>query len=129
MSVLAIDHIQISIPKGRLAEALPFYTQVLGFRQVPKPAEVGDEGAWLEQGSVRIHLGEESPFSTDGCAHPALRVDDLDSILQRATDAGRASRRDPGPSGYRRASVFDAFGNRIELMQKITSEITDEESR
>jgi catechol 2,3-dioxygenase-like lactoylglutathione lyase family enzyme len=122
MAILAVDHIQISIPKGRVEEALPFYIDVLGLQRVPKPAELGNEGAWLEQGGVRIHLGEEWTFSTDGCAHPALLVDELEPILARAASSGHASRRDEGPHGYLRASVFDTFGNRIELIQKTAPE-------
>lgn len=72
MGVLKIDHVQISIPHGKVAVALAFYESVLQFVRVDKPAERGGH---------------------------ALRIDD-------------------GPKGYKRASVFDPFGNRIELMQK-----------
>ena len=122
MALLCIDHIQLSIPPGRLDEALPFYLEVLGFNRVPKPAEFASHGgAWMQQGTVQLHLGEEKNFAVDGRAHTALRVDNLDAILGRARGAGYRTRLDEGPRGFRRASVFDVFGNRVELMQAIDS--------
>ena len=117
--ILALDHLQISIPAGRLDEALAFYVDQLGFVRVPKPATLSASGAWLEQGGVSLHLGEEGDFATDGRAHPAFRVDDLDAVLAPVLAAGRRHRFDPGPAGFRRASVFDPFGNRIELVQQL----------
>lgn len=118
--IQGLDHLQLSIPAGRLHEALAFYVDVMGFTQVPKPPELrSDGGAWLRQGGVEVHLGEESPFSTDGRAHPAFSVADMDAVLKPVLARGIPCRFDRGPNGYRRASVFDPFGNRIELMQKL----------
>jgi len=121
VAVLGFDHVQLSIPVGRLGEALPFYVDILGFERIPKPPELDSRGAWLQQGPVQLHLGEESEFVIDGRAHPALRVDDIEAVLRRAAGACYRIRRDEGPKGFSHASVFDVFGNRIELMQEITS--------
>lgn len=121
MTILGIDHVQISIPRGRLDEALPFYVDVLGFQRIAKPVEFASHGgAWLKHGVVNLHLGEEDGFITDGKAHVALRVEAIESLIERAVEAGYRHRRDQGPKGYGRASLFDAFGNRVELMQKNT---------
>jgi len=117
--ILGLDHLQISIPAGSLDQALSFYVDVLGFARVPKPASLDPHGAWLEQGGVNVHLGEETPFSTDGCAHPAFRVADLEAVLKRSNEKGLRHKFHEGPDGFRRASVFDPFGNRIEFMQKL----------
>ena len=106
-----LDHLQISIPAGRLAEALTFYVDILGFTRVPKPASLDPRGAW--------HLGEEPNFATDGRAHPAFRVDDIDVFLAPSITRGLRHRTENGPKGFRRVSVFDPFGNRIELMQNL----------
>ncbi len=119
MAVLKIDHIQIAIPWGRIADALAFYQQVLQFVRIAKPAELDQSGAWLMQGPVNLHLGEEKQFEASRRAHPALLVDNIDELLDNASRGGHALRVDAGPSGYKRASVFDPFGNRIELMQKL----------
>jgi len=118
MTVLGFDHVQISIPACCLDEAWNFYVDVLEFVRIPKPAELDQTGAWLQQRPVNLHLGEEAAFATDGRAHPALRVDNVVSILDRAFAAGCRTQSDQSPTGYLRASVFDPFGNRIELMQK-----------
>ncbi len=117
--ILGLDHLQISIPAGRLGDALQFYVDVLGFTQIPKPASLDQRGAWLLQGGVHLHLGEETPFATDGCAHPAFLVADMDTALRPVMKHGLRYRLDEGPEGFRRVSVFDPFGNRIEFMQKI----------
>ena len=119
MAVLKIDHVQIAIPSGRLADALAFYEHVLQFVRVAKPPELDQSGAWLVQGPVNLHLGEESEFEPARRAHPALLVDNIDALLASAKHGGHALRMDAGPAGYKRASVFDPFGNRIELMQKL----------
>ena len=117
--ILGLDHLQISIPAGRLDEALSFYIGMLGFTRIPKPASLDPRGAWLLQSGVHLHLGEEPVFATDGCAHPAFRVADIDAILDPLRARGLKHRNEAGPEGCRRVSVFDPFGNRIELMQTL----------
>lgn len=48
--IYAIDHIQLSIPRGSEDAARAFYVQVLGFVDVPKPRELAGRGAF---GSIR----------------------------------------------------------------------------
>ncbi len=118
--ILAFDHVQISIPAGRLDEALAFYVDVLGLTRTPKPANMPQTGAWLTSGSVNVHLGEDGgPFVASGHAHPALLVDNFQAVLHAAGQNGLKTRMDKGPSGFDRGSIWDPFGNRIELMQKL----------
>ena len=119
MGVLKIDHFQVAIPWGKVPEALAFYEGVLEFTRIPKPAELDQSGAWLTQGPVNLHLGEEHQFEAARRAHPALLVDNFDHLLEKAKSGGHPLRMDDGPVGYKRGSVFDPFGNRIELMQKL----------
>ena len=121
--ILAFDHVQVSMPPGKLNEALAFYVDVLGFVQVPKPADMRQSGAWLTSGSVNLHLGEDLDlgvtFVPSPHAHPALRLDNFDAIMQTAAARGFKTRIDSGPAGFHRGSIWDPFGNRIELMQKL----------
>jgi catechol 2,3-dioxygenase-like lactoylglutathione lyase family enzyme len=121
MPIYALDHIQLSIPPHSEDLARAFYVDVLGFVEVPKPASLaGRGGAWFEQGRVRLHLGVEPGFHALMKAHPALLTDDLDGLTTRARASGYpVDDTQPPLEGYRRAHVFDPFGNRIELMQKI----------
>ncbi|MBL8510827.1 MAG: VOC family protein [Betaproteobacteria bacterium] len=119
MSIIGLDHFQVAIPHGHLDAALAFYVDLLGFTRIAKPAELSPEGAWLTQGGINLHLGEEAHFAPSRRAHPALLVDNLLSLMDAAQAKGLETRMDSGPQGFLRGSVFDPFGNRIELMQAL----------
>ena len=121
MTIQAIDHIQLAIPEGAEEKARAFYIDLLGFTEVPKPpALAGRGGAWFEAGQARLHLGVEADFRPARKAHPAFLVRDLQSLLSRLEAAGVTITRDAPLDGYDRAHVSDPFGNRIELMEKIS---------
>jgi catechol 2,3-dioxygenase-like lactoylglutathione lyase family enzyme len=121
MTILSIDHVQIAMPAGEEDKARKFYIDLLGFVEIPKPAELAKRGgAWFESGAVQIHLGVEADFKAARKAHPAFIVDDLDSLIASVQKAGyETDTSQPSLDGYKRAHVFDPFGNRIELMEKL----------
>ena len=121
MAIYALDHIQLSIPPQAEDAARAFYADILGFVEVPKPAELaGRGGAWFEQGNVRLHLGIEPDFHPLKKAHSALLTDDLAALVARVRESGYlVDDTQPPLDGYYRAHIFDPFGNRIELMEKI----------
>jgi catechol 2,3-dioxygenase-like lactoylglutathione lyase family enzyme len=120
MTILSIDHIQIAIPKDGEEKARGFYLDVLGFVEIPKPAELAKRGgAWFQIAGVQLHLGVEDDFHAARKAHPAFLVDDLDQLINKAQSSGfETDTTQPPLDGYKRAHVFDPFGNRIELMEK-----------
>ena len=120
MMFLAIDHVQLAMPAGREAVARDFYAGVLGLAEVDKPANLaGRGGCWFESGAVKVHLGVDPDFHAAAKAHPAFLVDDVAALERRATEAGATVKRDVALDGYDRIHVFDPFGNRIELMQRV----------
>lgn len=120
MTIYAIDHIQLAMPAGEEDQARAFYGGLLGLSEVPKPPELAKRGgAWFESGPVKVHLGVEPDFRPARKAHPALLVDDLEALIQRCRAAGCEIKTDVLLEGYQRYHVFDPFGNRIELMQKL----------
>ena len=121
MNILSIDHVQIAMPAGKEETARAFYVGLLGFHEIPKPAELAKRGgAWLQSGTVQLHLGVEAEFRPARKAHPAFVVDDLDSLVTSVKEAGyETDTSQPPLDGYKRAHVFDPFGNRIELMEKL----------
>lgn len=121
MKILAIDHVQLAMPKGGEDEARTFYTDTLGFVEIPKPPELAKRGgAWFRSGSAQLHLGVEADFHPARKAHPAFTVDNLDKLISKIQNAGyETDTTQPPLDGYKRAHVFDPFGNRIELMEKI----------
>src|SRR3990172_1360856 len=122
MTILSIDHVQLAMPRGEEDKARAFYVEVLGLVETPKPAQLaGRGGMWFRGGSAQIHLGVEADFRPARKAHPALLVEDFERLIGRVRAAGdEAEVAQPGLGGYKRARVFDPFGNRIELMEAET---------
>lgn len=121
MTILSIDHVQIAMPAGEEDKARVFYMEQLGFTEIPKPPDLAKRGgAWFRAGNVQLHLGVEAEFRPARKAHPAFIVDDLDLLITRIQRAGfETDTSQPPLDGYKRAHIFDPFGNRIELMEKL----------
>ena len=115
-SFIAIDHVQLAIPKGGEAAARRFYGDLLGFAEVPKPPALEAHGCWFESGEVKIHLGVEDDFRPARKAHPALRCRDYAALIARLSAAGIEVRVATDVPGVTRCHVDDPFGNRIELV-------------
>jgi catechol 2,3-dioxygenase-like lactoylglutathione lyase family enzyme len=121
VKIISIDHIQLAMPAGEEDKARAFYVNILGFVEIPKPPELAKRGgAWFESGKVQLHLGVEADFRPARKAHPAFIVDDLAAVISAIQQAGyETDTSQPPLAGYNRAHVFDPFGNRIELMEKL----------
>jgi catechol 2,3-dioxygenase-like lactoylglutathione lyase family enzyme len=120
MSILGFDHVQLAMPKGGEERARAFYGGVLGMHEEPKPPELAARGgAWFSDGTTQLHLGIDPDFRPAQKAHPALLVRGLYDYLARARECGvRIDDDDPLP-GFRRIFVYDPFGNRLELMERV----------
>ena len=121
MKILYIDHVQLAMPVGEEEKARAFFINILGFHEIPKPAKLAKRGGvWFESENVQLHIGAEADFRPARKAHPAFIVDDLEALITKAQNAGyETDTTQPPLDGYKRAHVFDPFGNRIELMQKL----------
>jgi catechol 2,3-dioxygenase-like lactoylglutathione lyase family enzyme len=119
MPILSINHVQIAIPVASEDRARAFYSGILGFKEVAKPAEMAErKSIWFVAGGANLHLGIELDFHPAKRAHPAFVVKDLDAILTACERAGLSTKPDTSFNGFRRAHVFDPFGNRLELMER-----------
>lgn len=120
MTILSVHHVQLAMPADQEDSARAFYVRILGFQEISKPAELAKRGgAWFEFGNVQLHLGVETDFRAARKAHPAFLVDNLDALLEKIQVAGyKWDLSQPPLEGFKRAHVFDPFGNRIELMEK-----------
>lgn len=119
MPVIGLDHIQLAIPEGGEVKAREFYGNVLGMREVEKPANLSRKGCWFEAGALNLHIGVDPEFRPASKAHPALLVDDIDGVERTLAAAGYPIVGDKPIEGYRRFFTQDPFGNRIELMQTL----------
>jgi catechol 2,3-dioxygenase-like lactoylglutathione lyase family enzyme len=117
MAIVALDHIQLAMPKGGEAEARAFYQDLLGIPEVPKPANLAARGGcWFERDAVKVHLGVDPEFRPARKAHPAFLVDDLAALRATLAIAGIDVRHDQPLPGYDRFYVDDPFGNRLEFL-------------
>jgi catechol 2,3-dioxygenase-like lactoylglutathione lyase family enzyme len=119
MIIKAVHHVQISIPKGAEDEARAFYKDILGLREIPKPASLaGRGGFWLELGATQIHFGAEDGVDRQKTkAHAAYLVDDLEEWRQKLPTHGCEVINGIPIPGYERFEFRDPFGNRVEFLQ------------
>jgi len=120
---LALDHVQVAAPPGCETAARAFYGELLGLREIAKPAELADRGgAWFAlAGGAALHVGVVAEgFVPARKAHPALRARDeaaLRALTERLEHAGAPVRRDePLPGVAARFFTADPWGNRVELL-------------
>ncbi|HEY7130897.1 MAG TPA: VOC family protein [Candidatus Limnocylindrales bacterium] len=118
VELLAIDHVQLAMPPDGEAAARRFYGDVLGLREVPKPAALaGRGGCWFAgPAGLAVHLGVDDPFTPAAKAHPCFVVADLASAREHLAAAGVAFEPDDSGLSVARAYVRDPFDNRIELV-------------
>lgn len=116
-TVTALDHVLLAIPAGSEDLCRPFYTDLLGFAEVVRPAGLAARpGAWFATAGAELHIGVDPDFRPAAKAHPALRVSDLDGLAARLAAAGHPVRHDDAIAGRRRLFTEDPVGNRIELI-------------
>ena len=117
----AIDHVQIAIPEGGEDLARPFYRDLLGLTEVPKPAELAKRGGCWFEGAVKVHLGVEQDFRANVKAHVAFEVDDVAGLAERASTAGYRTQFDDDLDGFERVYLYDPFGNRLEFLKPLSA--------
>jgi catechol 2,3-dioxygenase-like lactoylglutathione lyase family enzyme len=110
--------VQLAMPKGEEGRARHFYQEVLGMRELEKPAGLkGRGGCWFELDGCHVHLGVDDPFVPARKAHPAFVVADLDALANRLSSAGYALAKDDTVAGVDRIYSSDPFGNRLEFIR------------
>lgn len=118
VTVLAIQHVQLAMPRGAEEAARAFYSGVLGLVEVAKPANLASRGGvWFERGDVRVHLGVEDSFRPARKAHVALLMEDIGPAVEAASALGCEVAHDEPLTGFERVYVYDPFGNRLEFMR------------
>lgn len=122
MPIVALDHVQVAAPRTPEAEeeARAFYGGLLGLPEIEKPDILKPKGGvWFSLGVGELHIGIETPFVPALKAHPALRVSGLADLRASLEAAGMTiSEAEPIP-GVERFYVYDPFGNRIELLERL----------
>jgi catechol 2,3-dioxygenase-like lactoylglutathione lyase family enzyme len=108
------------MPPGEEDLARAFYVELLGLAEMPKPPHLAVRGGcWFEAPNVTVHLGVEQDFRPARKAHVAFRVDGARNLADAARAAGFEVVDDEPLAGFDRVYVYDAFGNRLELMEPL----------
>jgi catechol 2,3-dioxygenase-like lactoylglutathione lyase family enzyme len=116
--VVAIDHVQIAVPRALEAETLSFYRTVLGLTEIEKPAELKARGgAWFQIGAIQLHIGVEPRASPKGKRHICFLVTNLDRARAELATSGVMIEEGSAAVGLKRFFVCDPAGNRIEMVQ------------
>jgi catechol 2,3-dioxygenase-like lactoylglutathione lyase family enzyme len=109
-----------SLPAGRKGRAgfLLGCSALLKSQNRPNWQNAAASGS--NQENVRLHVGVEADFHPARKAHPAFIVDDLDEWIEKVQLEGYTTDTSQPPlDGYKRAHIYDPFGNRIELMERL----------
>jgi catechol 2,3-dioxygenase-like lactoylglutathione lyase family enzyme len=120
-TIKALNHAQISIPKGAENLGRAFYCDILGLPEIEKPEVLKPRGGfWLQVGDRQVHVGTEDGVDRHATkAHLAYAVDDILAWREKFTAIGVKIVEQDAIPGYDRFEFRDPFGNRIELTQVI----------
>jgi catechol 2,3-dioxygenase-like lactoylglutathione lyase family enzyme len=128
--MIRLHHVQVACPPGGEDAVRRFYGDGLGLTEVAKPAGLaGRGGVWFraydERGAVaaELHVGVEDPFTPTRKAHPAFEVDDVDATASNLRRAGADVdlTEEHTFAGYRRLHTRDPHGNRVEVLERVTT--------
>ncbi len=116
-----LDHVQLCIPPEAEGRAREFYGGLLGLSEIEKPEPLKARGGlWFEIAGIELHLGvERDPVKSK--RHPAFEVEDADQVRTYLERNGVRTSDEMALAGVKRFSLFDPFGNRIELIERTTN--------
>jgi catechol 2,3-dioxygenase-like lactoylglutathione lyase family enzyme len=117
--IVRLHHAQITIPPDAEDECRRFYCELLGLREIDKPASLqGRGGFWLEIGDVQVHVGvEQGDARASSKAHLAYEVSNLASWKMKLQEQDIEILEGIPIPGYARFEFRDPFGNRVEFLQ------------
>ncbi|MBI3829207.1 MAG: VOC family protein [Planctomycetes bacterium] len=109
-----LDHLTVNVTDVERAKR--FYAEVLGLKEVPRPASFVFPGAWYDAGPTLIHLvwrKEADPLSS---RHLALWLSDVHAAAKYFEGQGQDVKWDQTKiPGVDRFFIRDPDGNLIEL--------------
>ena len=122
IEIIAVNHVNVTVPAALESAAKHFYGVVLGLRQIPKPEGTRQNmGAWFELGSVQLHLSTEEGVGNEiSDAHVCYQVADFAAADLHFRQAGVEIIADGRPvSGQSCFFVWDPGGNLLEITHRV----------
>jgi catechol 2,3-dioxygenase-like lactoylglutathione lyase family enzyme len=128
VAVINFHHANVTVTPAAENAAKQFYGNVLGLQELPKPSgSKGRGGAWYQLGAVQLHLSiEEGVVNDRAKRHFCLLVANLEQAREHLEKSGVEIIPDDLPvAGWPRFYVRDPGGNRIEIAQDLSSQMSD----
>ncbi len=119
--VKRLNHVFISIPAGGEEKAREFYGKILGLEEIERPDAIKSiTVAWYKINDIQLHIGVENELRKSR-RHLAFEVEELEKVKGYMLE-NKVEIKDGIPiPGRNRFFCFDPFGNRIELLEMISS--------
>jgi glyoxylase I family protein len=114
-NVTGVHHVSVVVTD--LERSRYFYGQVLGLREIPRPATFDFVVVWYDLGAQHVHLVPRETADAPGARHFALQVEDAAAAREHLTSVGVPTRETTPIPGCDRFFVHDPDGNLIEIMQ------------
>jgi catechol 2,3-dioxygenase-like lactoylglutathione lyase family enzyme len=124
-TVLRYHHVNYGISRSNVDAARRFYGELLGLEEIPPvPDPTRTRLIWFQIDAQQLHLAIRDSVNPDKGRHIALRVADLENVVDRLLSSGvPMEKQQSGQFWGRRdddskfAFCFDPDGNRIELVE------------
>ncbi len=120
IGIVALDHVNVVVPKDLEDAAKHFYGSLLGLHEIPKPLELrANGGAWYQLGAVQLHLSVKLDDAAVKRGHVCYTVADVPLAEERLRASEVEIIPDDQPvAGQPRFYVRDPSGNLIEIAQQ-----------
>jgi catechol 2,3-dioxygenase-like lactoylglutathione lyase family enzyme len=119
IEVIAIDHVQIAVPRDRETDCLAFYRSLLGPAEIAKPVALQARGgAWFQLANLQLHIGLDAETSPSSRRHVCFLVRQLNEARAWVEASEITVENDGEADGLRRFFIRDPAGNRIEIGQR-----------
>jgi glyoxylase I family protein len=115
MRLTGIHHSSILVTD--MPRARQFYGEILGLREVQRPANFTTPVVWFEVGNEHVHLIPTDHPDTQSLRHFALHVEDAPAAREYLRARGIAIQETIPIPGADRFFVHDPDGNLVELIQ------------
>jgi glyoxylase I family protein len=114
MEPIGVHHVSLNV--SDVDQSVAFYTGMLGGTVRDDRPDFGIAGAWIDMGTQQVHL-IEAPVPPNVGQHFAIRVGDLDSVVDELRSKGLQVGDPVAVGPNRQTFVDDPAGNAVELHQ------------
>ena len=117
MNIEQLDHVAIHVADIEVSRN--FYVDILQLKELPRP-DFDFPGAWFAIGSHELHLignREKETSSHHRGTHFALRVGDIEQVVEMLDSSDTEYIRKSRPDGARQVFVQDPDGHWVEFCQ------------